>query len=153
MPKGKYPCRVGCGRPPLMNPGARDSHEAACALKQGTIPNVETLEEKLMASECTDCKLKDRDIKDLGEKLDAAQGQVQDQTAQLAQKSQEHPRMDGMLVHAAGGSCPTCADDLERHSEALIEKAISGLSDPAIRQIATDRGLFPASIRVTVPSE
>lgn len=95
-------------------------------------------------AQCVECKLKDRDIRDLEKDKEGLQHQV----AQLNQQAQEHIRLGSLLEHGKGTGCSTCKQDLESHNEKVIEDAFKNISDQALRQLALDRGIIPRTIRV-----
>jgi len=152
MPKTKADRQPGPGKTECPNCAGAffksvQAHQkmARCDVPAGLDREASTqlpLEGTHMAGDCIDCKLKDRDLVDRDKAI-----------AQLEGKTPEPqvPNLATALTHAQQGGCPDCVGTLQTFTQETVAKALTEISDEALRGLAIERGVIPSEITVEIP--
>ena len=94
-----------------------------------------------MAEDCVQCQFKDRDLADRDREI-----------VDLKKAGElKEPNLAAALAHARAAGCPNCAATLQEFTQDLVAKTLAAISPDALRTMAIDRGVIPATINVEVP--
>ena len=131
----------------MMNPGARNNHETACARRRGLSAqggNGTHEGKELETMACTDCHEKDLE-------LVRKDHEVKDLERRLGEQAGTHPRLGPVLEHGKAGECTNCQADLHAHNETVIKDALANISNQAVLELALARNVVPSQVSIQVP--
>ena len=121
------------------------THQRMARCGEASVP-AETqlqLEGKPMADcERVDCGFTKRDLVDRDKEIAALKAKTPESQA---------PNLATALTHAQQGACPDCVGTLQTFTKDLVAKAITEISDDALRGLAIERGVIPTEITIEVP--
>lgn len=151
MGTGNTPCRY-CGRDDIARAYNLETHEAACAQKQGQTvasnkPN-QAVGGSIMAGEvCADCvdhkieKSKtDARIDQLSRDLETANGQIEGLS--------HFPDVGEFVAHCTGAGCASHNTQLVEYQKQVATAALEGVSPEFVEAKAHEMGLIPDTISV-----
>ena len=95
----------------------------------------------MAGSDCVQCALKDRDIKDLEKERDQAK-------AEAEKAATTHPSLKSQLDHAEDGTCENCKTAMVDFKKKVIANAFAEITPQAAAELAISRGGIPASFEV-----